>query len=414
MNSISLYELTTRIQEAINLNFGKTVWIRAEISELRENAGHCYMELIEKAENSDKMLAKCRAICWASTYRMLKPYFESTAGQHLTSGLKIMVAVTVDFHGVYGLNLNVRDIDPVFTVGEMAVRRLQIIHQLESEGVADMNKHLSIPSAPQRIAVIASPTSAGYDDFCNQLDNNQPGYVFYKKLFPTVMQGENTEKSVISALERIYEQAGLFDVVVIIRGGGATADLLAFDSYDLAVNCAQFPLPIISGIGHQRDSSILDMIAHTSVKTPTAVAEFLILNLQNAESRLNDIYLEIQYKVSQYIDDEVRRLNTIEFNIRNALKSMVSRRDFLLQSQRQRLYSALRIQMVKQQNKLNLLDKNIESYSPAFLLKHGYTITTLNGKRVISSSELKKGDRIRTFFSDGHTDSDVHTSSFSD
>jgi len=401
MNSISLSELTVKIQEAIALNFGKPLWIRAEISELRENAGHCYMELVEKSENSDTLLAKCRATCWASTFRMLKPYFENTTGQNLTVGLKILVAVTVEFHGVYGLSLNVRDIDPVFTVGEMAARRLQIIRQLEADGIAEMNKQLEIPVPAQRIAVIASATSAGYDDFCNQLTNNQFDYVFYKKLFPAVMQGEATEKSVISALEKIYEQAELFDAVVIIRGGGATTDLAAFDSYELALNCAQFPLPIISGIGHQRDVSILDTISHTSVKTPTAVAEFFISNLQSAENQATEIFSDIQYLIKNRLENEYRNLDNAQLRVKHALKNKVTKRAFALENQKRRLHSALRMQFVKQQNKLNLLEKNIETYSPAFLLQHGYTITTLNGKKLASAKNLKKGNKLRTYFADG-------------
>ena len=405
MNSISLSQLTAKIQEAIALNFGKPLWIRAEISELRENAGHCYMELVEKSENSDAWLAKCRATCWAPTFRMLKPYFESTTGQNLTAGLKILVAVTVEFHEVYGLSLNVRDIDPVFTVGEMAARRAQIIRQLEADGIAKMNKQLEIPVPAQRIAVIASPTSAGYDDFCNQLANNQFSYVFYRKLFPAVMQGEATEKSVISALEQIYEQAESFDTVVIIRGGGATTDLAAFDSYELALNCAQFPLPIISGIGHQRDVSILDTIAHTSVKTPTAAAEFLISNLQSAENQAMEIFFDIQYFVKNHLEKEYRHLDNSHLQIKHALKNKVTKKIFVLENQKRRFCSALRIQFVKQQNKLNLLEKNIETYSPAFLLQHGYTITTLNGKKLVSAKNLKKGDKLKTYFTDGFVDS---------
>ncbi|MDL2290432.1 exodeoxyribonuclease VII large subunit, partial [Paludibacteraceae bacterium OttesenSCG-928-F17] len=239
MKSISLSELTARIEETISLNFGSGVWIRAEISELRENNGHCYMELIEKSSDNDSIIAKCRATCWASTYRMLKPYFESSTGQNLMAGLQVLVSVQVDFHSVYGLNLNVRDIDPVYTVGEIAARRTQIIRRLEEEGIADMNKQLPLPALPQRIAVISSPTAAGYDDFLNQLHNNSFGFRFYTQLFPAIMQGDATEMSVINALDQIYEQSENFDVVVIIRGGGATADLVAFDSYLIALNCAQ-------------------------------------------------------------------------------------------------------------------------------------------------------------------------------
>ena len=404
-SSFSLSELTNKIHEALSLNFGKPLWIRAEISELRENAGHCYMELIEKSDDSDALLAKCRATCWASTFRMLKPYFESTTGQNLTAGLQILVAVSVEFHNVYGLSLNIRDIDPVFTVGEMAARRLQIIRRLEADGIAEMNKQLEIPVPAQRIAVIASPTSAGYEDFHNQLTNNRFDYVFYTKIFSAVMQGEATEKSVIAALEQIYEQADLFDAVVIIRGGGATADLAAFDSYELALNCAQFPLPIISGIGHQRDVSILDIIAHTSVKTPTAAAEFLIDNLRSAENRAEDIFSDIQFLIKNRMKNEVRNLENAQFRLKHNLKTKLNAKFFALENQKRRLHSALRFQFVKQHAKLSLLEKNIETYSPNFLLAQGYTITTLNGKKIRSAKNIQKGDALKTYFPDGVVDS---------
>ncbi|NDV46538.1 exodeoxyribonuclease VII large subunit [Paludibacter sp. 221] len=407
MNSLALSELTYRIQEVIGLNFGKPVWIRAEISELRENSGHCYMELVEKSEDSDSVLAKCRATCWASTYRMLKPYFESTTGQALSAGMKVLVAVTVDFHGVYGLNLNVRDIDPVFTVGEMAARRLQILRQLEADGIADMNKQLAIPVPAQRIAIISSPTAAGYDDFQNQLLHNKYGFVFYTKLFPAVMQGEATEASVIGALEQIYAQIDLFDVVVIIRGGGATADLAAFDSYDLALNCTQFPIPVLTGIGHQRDVSILDMVAHTSLKTPTAVAEFLVANLQAAENRMLDVFSDIQYFVRRRLENEHRNMESINFRIKYAIRNNLTQKSFLLQSQKQRLQTSAQLQLMKQRNKIGLLSKNIESHSPAFLLEYGYSITTLNGKRVNSAKQIASGNVIKTYFPDGDVDSKV-------
>lgn len=407
MNSITLTELTQRIQDAINLNFGKTVWIRAEINELRENSGHCYMELIDKDDDSDSILSKCRATCWSSTYRMLKPYFEKTTGQTLTSGLRVLISVNVEFHSVYGLNLVVRDIDPVFTVGEMAARRMQIIRQLEADGILEMNKQLDIPVPAQRIAIISSPTAAGYEDFRNQLLNNTYGFVFYTRLFPATMQGEATEASVIGALDLIFQEAEHFDAVVIIRGGGATTDLAAFDSYMLAANCAQFPLPIIAGIGHHRDVSILDMIAHTSVKTPTAAAEFLIHKLHETERHAVSIFEEIQNLVQNRIESEFYHLEQTQFRLQHSVKNLITRDEYKLDNIKYRLQSAIKLQLKKQESKLDLLEKTFETYSPAFLLKHGYTITTLNGKRVYSAESINKNDKIRTYFADGHVDSEV-------
>ena len=409
MNSITLSELTNQIQQTIRLTFDTPVWIRAEISELRENpGGHCYLELIEKDGDSDALLAKTKATIWASTFRMLKPYFESSTGQTLRAGLNVLVAVTVEFHGVYGFSLNIRDIDPTFTIGEMAARRLQIIRQLEADGIVDMNKQLPFPELSQRLAIISSPTAAGYGDFCDQLNNDPSHFTFYTKLFPAIMQGEQAEASIISALEKIYDNVDLFDVVVIIRGGGATTDLACFDSYELALNCAQFPLPIIAGIGHQRDISILDMVAHTSVKTPTAAAEFLVSRLQDAEDTVVNIISDIRYLVKNRIENESHFISQIQIQIKQTLRSWVQQRTHVLERQKNRLQSNVRLQLLKQNNKLSLLEKNIDTHSPAFLLKHGYSITTLNGKRITSVKQIKAGDTIRTFVGDGEFSSEVN------
>jgi len=408
MTSITLSELTEQIQQTIRQGFDAPVWIRAEISELRENpGGHCYLELIEKDSDSDTLLAKSKATCWASTYRMLKPYFESSTGQSLKAGLKVLVAVSVEFHSVYGFSLNLRDIDPTFTIGEMAARRLQIIRQLEADGVVDMNKQLQLPIPVQRLAIISSPTAAGYGDFLDQLKNDPSHFAFYTRLFPAVMQGDQAEASIVSALESIYEHVDLFDVVVIIRGGGATTDLACFDSYDLALNCAQFPLPVVAGIGHQRDYAILDMVAHTSVKTPTAVAEFLIANLQEAENHVLDIFSDIRYIIKNNTETEYRKVDQIKMRIKQTLRSWVVQKTHRLERQKSRLQSTVRMQMLRQNNKLLLLEKNIEAHSPVFLLRHGYTITTLNGKRITSANQVKQGDKIRTFVHDGDFGSKV-------
>jgi exodeoxyribonuclease VII large subunit len=408
MTSISLSQLTDRIQEVLKFSFDTPVWIRAEISELRENYnGHCYLELVEKDSNSDAILAKSKANIWSTTYRMLKPYFENSTGESLRAGLNILVAVTVEFHGVYGFSLNIRDIDPVFTIGELAARRLKIIRQLEADGIADMNKLVEMPLLPQRLAIISSATAAGYDDFMNQLRNDENQFAFYTKLFPAVMQGEQAESSIIRSLEKIYEHSELFDVVVIIRGGGATTDLACFDSYELALNCAQFPLPIISGIGHQRDVSILDMVAHSSVKTPTAAAEFLISKMKDAENVWKNIFSDISYLVQNKTENEFRKLDQTQMRITHTLRQWVTKRSHALETHQNRLQNSVRMQIVRQKNKLLILEKSIESHSPSYLLKHGYTITALNGKRISSIKEIKAGDKIRTFVHDGEFESEV-------
>jgi exodeoxyribonuclease VII large subunit len=404
----SLSQLTRFINQIVKVNFESPVWIKAEISELREASnGHCYLEFIEKDPDTDTLIAKIKANIWANTYRMLKPYFESSTGQQLHAGIKVLVSVTVDFHDVFGLSLNIRDIDPTYTLGELAKRRQEIIRQLEKDGVMEMNKSLEMATLPNRIAVISSPTAAGYDDFCNQLDNNPDGFVFYKKLFPAIMQGDQAADSIIEALDNIYGHVDLFDVVVIIRGGGASTDLACFDSYELALNCAQFPLPIIAGIGHQRDLSIVDMVAHTSVKTPTAAAALLIKMMEEAKDRMTDAYTAIYQLLHQRVQSQQQKLADISWKIRHALINKTSDKKLTLERQKSRLIQAVRLAINTQKNKLVILENSIERHSPAFLLKYGYTITTLNGKRLTSVKKIKPGDKIQTYLSDGDFGSTV-------
>lgn len=407
MNSISLSELTGQIQAVIRQNFSNTIWVRAEISELRENGGHCYLELIEKESDSDHIIAKVRANIWSGTYRMLKPYFESSAGESFRAGMTVLVSVVVEFNGLYGFSLNIRDIDPVFTIGELAARRMEIIRQLEAEGIADMNKELSFPVLPQRLAIISSETAAGYGDFCDQLNANSRNYAFYPKLFPAIMQGMQAELSIIQALEKIYDHIDLFDVVVIIRGGGATTDLSCFDSYNLALNCAQFPLPIIAGIGHQRDVSILDMVAHTSVKTPTAAAEFLISNLDEAEDMINEFAHQLSNIASNATKNEERRLEMTRLRIKQAARTGFLKETNLLSTYLIKIKNYVQNRMVHESSRLNLIQTKIETHSPKFLTERGYTITTMNGKRLTSTQEIKTGDKITTHLPDGNFNSKI-------
>jgi len=287
---LKLSELNGMVKKAIGEAFTSPIWVIAEISELKTNrSGHCYLNLIEKEENGDAIVAQARATIWSYTFRMLQPFFESTTGQQLTEGIKVLVSVSVEFHELYGYSLNIRDIDPTYTLGDLARRRREIINRLHSEGVAEMNKELELPLVPQKIAIISSPTAAGYQDFIDQLTNNPAGYHFDLKLFPAVMQGNQAETSIISALEQIYLYENFFDAVVIIRGGGSQADLSCFDNYNLAYFITQFPLPVITGIGHEKDDSIVDLVAHTRLKTPTAVAEFLISGVAQFDLHLDEL-----------------------------------------------------------------------------------------------------------------------------
>ena len=407
INSLSLSELNEVLKVSIKSAFLDVVWVRAEISELHENRnGHCYLELIEKSPENDAIVAKQKATIWKNTYNLLKPYFEESTGMTLAVGMKVLLAVEPTFHSVYGLSLEVCDIDPAFTVGDMAMRRAEIIRRLTDEGVVDMNKELEMPIVPQRIAVISSATAAGFGDFCDQLQGNRFGYHFYVKLFAAIMQGERTEQSVIAALDQINDHIELFDAVAIIRGGGATSDLAAFDNYNMALHCAQFPLPVISGIGHQRDDSIVDLVAHTRVKTPTAAAEFLIDcvrqyddRIENAANEVSELVGEIMSENEQKLQRCVSRLSSARQQIlrqENALSGIVFRLD---KSSKNAISSA--------KNALSLIEKSLELSDPKTLLNRGYTLTTKNGKIVKSATELKTGETIETHFADGTIESKI-------
>ncbi|MCC8174725.1 MAG: exodeoxyribonuclease VII large subunit, partial [Odoribacter sp.] len=304
MDYISLYELNSQVKQVLKAEMGSMVWVSAELTSVQENrSGHCYLELVDKPEDSDKPVAVARATIWAFTYGMIKSYFETTTGRRLERGMKVLVKVEVVFHEVYGYSLNVKDIDPTFTLGDLEQKRRLIIKQLEEDGIIEMNKSLELPLLPKTIAIISSPTAAGLGDFMNQIQNNSYGYQFHIKLFPAVMQGDKAKDSIISVLDRIYEYESLFDAVVIIRGGGSQMELGCFDDYELAANIAQFPLPIIAGIGHERDETIADMVSFKSVKTPTAAAAFLVDMFHEAELSLQDMkgrfITGVNYKIQE-------------------------------------------------------------------------------------------------------------------
>jgi exodeoxyribonuclease VII large subunit len=311
---LTLFELNQWIKDALDSAIPDTVWVVAEISELKENRnGHCYLELVEKEGN--EITARARATIWSYTFRILKPYFETTTGQFFTFGLKVLVQVSVEYHPAYGLSLNIKDIDPAYTIGDMALQRKEIIERLQNEGVFEMNKELELPLVPQKIAVISSKTAAGYQDFMNQLENNPMGIKFYTHLFEAYMQGADAVPTIISALDRIFEYEEFFDAVAIIRGGGATADLSSFDSYDLAFHVTQFPLPVVTGIGHEKDDTIIDLVAHTRMKTPTAVAEFFISGAERFYERLTGLEEEVVQLVRETVDSKKEQLEDFAENL---------------------------------------------------------------------------------------------------
>ena len=310
----SLSELLGQVKGALEKELPDHYWVIAEIMELRENR-HCYLELIEKSEENDSLLAKVRATIWASRYDMLRPFFEASTGSPLKSGIKILCKASVEFHPLYGLSLNITDIDPSYTLGDLARKKQEVIQRLRKEGVFDMNRELLFPLVPQRIAVISSETAAGYGDFSESILHNSHGFHFHTTLFPAVMQGDEAPASISSAMEKIYESESDFDCVVIIRGGGSKADLESFNHYDLAYFITQFPLPVITGIGHERDESVADMVAHHGLKTPTAVAEFLVDQLLAFEFRLSALADRLLTSVRNRVQGDLSRLERYQGDI---------------------------------------------------------------------------------------------------
>lgn len=427
----TLSELTGAVRDTLEATFPETYWVRAETSDVRVNAasGHCYLEFIEKNPKTNQLVAKARGSIWAKVFRMLKPYFEMETGQTFTSGLKVLVKVTIEFHELYGFSLNVVDIDPTYTIGDMARKRQEIIRQLQADGVFTLNKELTFPDFPTRIAVITSPTAAGYEDFLNQLLHNQAGYPFYPKLFPALMQGEKTEKSVIAALERIDAYREYFDVVVIIRGGGATSDLNSFDSYLLAAHCAQFPLPIITGIGHERDDTIVDLVAHTRLKTPTAVAAFLIHCLDQQAATLNDLEERFTQEVRGWLKEESYTLqqigsrfpmlvkNRLEKNLSTLhiltaqlpgiIQQSVNREGSNLVQMKQRIRVATDSRFTHEIRFLELKEQFIRMASPEYILQRGYSLTLQNGKIVKTVKDIQGNEPLTTRFMDGEVVADI-------
>lgn len=431
-SALSLLELTLQVRLAIEGRLSADYWLCAEMSDVRTNAssGHCYLEFIDKNPVTGQIEARARGSIWAKPFALIRPYFEQETGQRFASGLKVLVKVSVEFHPLYGFSLNVLDIDPTYTLGDMARRRLEIIRQLKEEGVFTLNKELPFPTLPQRIAVITSATAAGYEDFLKQLTDNRAGYAFYIKLFPAVMQGEKTESSVIAALDAIYPHADCFDVVVIIRGGGATSELSSFDSYLLAANCAQFPLPIISGIGHERDDTLVDLVAHTRQKTPTAVAEFLVGKLaergdelaelqaqittfaldilQDRQSRLQQLGSRLPNVITGRIAQERTRLQGLGGKLSLSATSLLQRRLGAIEAGRLRLAASVEAQIREGERKLQLTEQFIKMASPEYILKRGYSLTLKEGKIIKQAADVQPGDTLQTRFSDGSVYSTVH------
>ncbi len=450
--SFTLSQLIFQVKELLAGSFGAPIWIVAEVSELNVNySGHCYLELIEKQESSDKILAKSRATIWARSFRIIKPYFETTTHETLKAGLKILIKVTVEFHEFYGFSLNVLDIDPSYTVGDLALKRTLIIEKLTNEGVFEMNKAFEIPIVPQRIAVITSETAAGYGDFKDQLLENAQGFSYNITLFPAIMQGNNASKSIVDAFNLVFDQVDEFDVVVLIRGGGSKVDLSCFDDYDLAYFITQFPLPVITGIGHERDESVADLVANLSLKTPTAVAEFLIDAVSAFEIRLHEAYstvvslvsdslleksssvkdlsARLYYQVKNTFDGQfveldnkqhqiftgahqlfrsrIQKVDSLATNLSLVSKGNVRQALAFCKLRNARLEKWVNNNLTRQNTKLNHLLAKLELIDPTNILKRGFAIVSSNGKLIKDASQLKPNDVINVKLSKGNVEGKV-------
>ena len=375
----SLYALNALVHEAVSNALPDEYWVEAELAECRERNGHCYMELVEKDERSNSPIAKASAKCWRQIWTLLHATFLRATGQPLRAGMKVLLRVYPQFHEAYGFSWIVSDIDPTYTIGDLARRRQEIIKTLKAQGVFDLQRELRLSPFAQRIAVISAESAAGYGDFCRQLLDNEYNLQFHTELFPAIMQGERVEQSVIQALNLINNRIDDFDAVVIIRGGGATSDMSGFDTLPLAENVANFPLPIITGIGHDRDECVLDMVSHTRVKTPTAAATLLITHLCNTLQQVADA----ENVIAHYALDRLQRHRLQLEHITTLLPHLA-----------QRL-------MTEAHHSLERIQLKLEGYDPQLLLQRGYSITLYNGQIVKSPQDVKSGDEIETRLKQG-------------
>ncbi len=406
----SLSELLEQVKGALKKELPAHYWVIAEILEFRENR-HCYLELIEKSEENDSLLAKVRATIWASRYGMLRPFFEASSGTQLKSGIKILCKASVEFHPLYGMSLNITDIDPSYTLGDLARKKQEVIQRLRKEGVFDMNREVLFPIVPQRIAVISSETAAGYGDFLESIQNNRHGFRFQTTLFPAVMQGDEAPLSITSAMEKIYESESDFDCVVMIRGGGSKADLESFNHYDLAYFITQFPLPVITGIGHERDESVADMVAHHGLKTPTAVAEFLVDQLLAFEFRLSALLDRLLNSVRNHVQGDLSRLERYGEAMLHLSRALLHRQSEQLRQSEERLRRELAMQLDRKGDYLAALKKRTELVDPRNILLRGYSMTLMDGKSVSSIKNIKAGSLLETRLHDGSIISKVEPSS---
>jgi exodeoxyribonuclease VII large subunit len=393
----SLSELLQQVREYLQSAFPSAYWVVAEILEMHENrSGHCYLELIEKNEENDTLVARVRATIWAARYRMLKPYFEASTNTSLKSGIKLLVKASVEFHPQYGFSLNITDLDPAYTLGDLARKKQEVIRKLREAGIMDMNREIPFPKVPQQIAVISSDTAAGFGDFMDSLHGNQYGFYFHTVHFQAVMQGEEAPVSVIRAMDRIFESGTRFDCVALIRGGGSKADLECFNEYELAYYITQFPLPVITGIGHERDESVADMVAARGLKTPTAVAEFLVDQLLAFEFRLGELEDKLGTAVQRIVQLHTGKLERYHNDLRHLVRNLLFGKSEQLTQFRMLAEKQIRNLLSRKKDQLLLLETRTQLVDPVNILKRGYSITLVDGSALKDIRKVKEGTELET------------------
>ena len=399
---VSLTEFLGLVRDRIYEALPDAYWVVAEISEMKlHTAGHCYLELTGSDTPGGRITSRIRATIWASKFRSLNTFFNASTGIPLRSGITILFRATVEYHELYGLSLNITDIDPAYTAGDMALRREAIIRRLTAEGVFSMNPGLTLSPYPRNIAVVSSSKAAGYQDFVNHLATNPYGYYYRITLFEAAMQGEETEISVTEALDMISEDMGKYDVVAIIRGGGSTTDLSWFDSYAIAYHVTQFPLPVLTGIGHEKDQSVTDMVAWKSLKTPTAVAGFIIERTLECENRIIQMAESLTSAVTDTIDASREQVSSLQNRITAMARLMVRVREEKLGYHSTNLRRAARSTLQKANEAVSRLETSLRHLDPSGVLRRGFTLTSRNGMIIRSADELHENDIIKTHFEKG-------------
>lgn len=377
------------------------MWIKAEITQISQSRGHFYIDLVQKEENSDAIIAQSQAILWERDYKRLRRKIGKSLEHLLKEGLEVLFHAKVDFHERYGFKLIVEDINPAFTLGQLEIKRQATIQKLEQLFLLKKNKSKKLPTVLQRIAVISSETAAGLQDYLEQLKENAYGYQIKNKLFPAAVQGVFVERDMLRQLTKINQQKDQFDAVIIIRGGGAKLDLAAFDSFALCKIVAQFPLPVLTGIGHDVDETVLDMVAHTSLKTPTAVADFMLNRALYFESEIQEKGFQIKQLAQRLLKDNQLQLQQHQQLIQYKAQLQLQSAEQLLNYIEQEIPKLVGQTFKKETQQIENLEKMVQLLSPETALQRGFSITMQNGKVLRSVKEVEIGAEMLTKLQDG-------------